>query len=167
MILREDHRYPLFPHPNTEFLPPETKQKMGSLMLNVFTPNIQTDLIMGTFSGKKFVEDKQDLLIFHGLTNEDVALFDAIVADMMTTNSKFLKHGIDPKEAMAEEGFEHYANAMKAAIQYYLYEPFFPGEILDMLRESNLLYPKIKPTSHDETERLSKKYPVKWEEIRI
>lgn len=142
MTMQEDHKYPLFPHPNAEFLPAETKDKTGRLIVSVFTPNIQTELIMGTFSGKKFVKDKQDQLIFHGVTDDEVALFDAIVTDMMKSNSKFLKGELNMVDTKTDEGFGHYAMAMKAAIQYYLYEPFIPEEVLTTLRDANMLYPK-------------------------
>lgn len=140
---------------------------MAELFLKVLTPNIQSEIMMGTFSAEELTRDKQELLTFYGITKDEVYLFDAIVADMMTSKTKFLKHGEESPNLETQEGMKVYVNMMKAAIQYYLYEPFFPEKFLVTLREKNLLYPKLKAWSPEERERLSKKHPIKWEEIQV
>ena len=104
--------------------------------------------------------------MYHGLTKDHVELFDNIISEAMRHGGKFARQGITEFQFDTEEGIQDWSNALKAAIEYYFYEPILPETIQEMFREKGVMHKKRVDLKQEQLDEFEKKKPRTWDVVR-
>ena len=83
------------------------------------------------------VKDKKEMLLFHGITNDHVRLLDRLLEEMHKDRTSFFPKRLeDELDNLSDEELRVYAGAaLKASMEWHIFEPFMEPATLEKLRE--------------------------------
>lgn len=145
-LTSSEYQYPLYPHPHNTFIDSKHHEKLLDLLINVCAMNMNA-LFDRKMTVQECVKNKNDLLLFHSITNEHVQLLDRLIEEMFQDRFSFLQNSIEMDEMTDEELQASMVMAFKASLEWHIFEPFMDKSIINLLRTKWLLNPMTKERS--------------------
>lgn len=166
MLLHETYTYPSHPHPHKDYLPEDVKYQLVNVFLNGISQYDVNDIIDQEITAVEYMRNRKNKLKELGVSQDHLVLLDCIFTEMNQCVTRFLKHGVTLVDLTDEKNRECYADAKKAALEHYFFEPFMPENVLEGMRKDGVTtHPKRRVIDQAKLDEFIEKQPMTWDVI--